>query len=92
MPADVVERVRAVCGALPETTENPAWAGTQWRIRKRTFAHVLAVDYPDAPPERSPDRATEHALPAAVCDLLTDFEGTQEALSAPGTSRRWTRR
>jgi YjbR len=45
----VVERVRALCLGLPETTENPAWAGVQWRIRKRTFAHVLAVDFPDGP-------------------------------------------
>ena len=26
----------------PEVTENQAWAGTQYRIRKRVFAHVLA--------------------------------------------------
>jgi predicted DNA-binding protein (MmcQ/YjbR family) len=46
---DVVTRLRSMCLALPETTENPAWAGTQWRIRKRTFAHVLAVDFADGP-------------------------------------------
>lgn len=34
-------------------------------------------------PEGSADRATGQALPAAACDLLTDFEGTQEELSAP---------
>jgi hypothetical protein len=25
---------------LPEAYEEPAWVGTRWRIRKRTFAHV----------------------------------------------------
>jgi hypothetical protein len=45
----VVDRLRALCLALPEATENPAWAGVQWRIRRRTFAHVLAVDFPDGP-------------------------------------------
>jgi hypothetical protein len=45
----VVDRLRALCLGLPETTENPAWAGVQWRIRRRTFAHVLAVDFPDGP-------------------------------------------
>jgi hypothetical protein len=49
VPEEVVARMRSLCGGLPETTENPAWAGTQWRIRKRTFAHVLAVDFTDGP-------------------------------------------
>jgi hypothetical protein len=48
-PAAVVDRVRARCLALPEATENQAWAGHQWRIRRRTFAHVLAVDFPAGP-------------------------------------------
>ena len=42
-------RVRSICLALPEVTERPAWAGTQWRIRNRMFAHVLAVDFPEGP-------------------------------------------
>jgi hypothetical protein len=49
VPEDVVARLRSLCGGLPETTENPAWAGTQWRVRTRTFAHVLAVDFADGP-------------------------------------------
>jgi predicted DNA-binding protein (MmcQ/YjbR family) len=47
VPDEVVAELRAMCLGLPETSENPAWAGTQWRIRKRTFAHVLAVDFAD---------------------------------------------
>jgi hypothetical protein len=46
---DVVAAVRSTCIRLPETVERPAWAGTQWRIRNRTFAHVLAVDFADGP-------------------------------------------
>lgn len=42
----VVEQVRAICLGLPEATEKPAWAGVQFRIRNRTFAHVVAVDSP----------------------------------------------
>jgi predicted DNA-binding protein (MmcQ/YjbR family) len=49
VPDDVVTRLRSMCLALPETTENQAWAGMQWRIRKRTFAHVIAVDFADGP-------------------------------------------
>ena len=34
----------SICLALPETHEEPAWIGTRWRIRTKTFAHVLPVD------------------------------------------------
>jgi len=49
VPDEVVTTLRSICVSLPEVAENPAWAGTQWRIRKRMFAHVLAVDFPDGP-------------------------------------------
>ena len=49
VPAEVLAEVRSICRGLPETVENPSWAGTQWRVRKRTFAHVLAVDFADGP-------------------------------------------
>jgi len=41
---EILERLRAVCLALPDAYEEQAWVGTRWRIRKRTFAHVLALD------------------------------------------------
>lgn len=47
VPPEVVEALRGVCKGLPETTEQAAWAGTRWQVRKRTFVHVLAVDSPD---------------------------------------------
>ena len=43
-PPEVVDRLRAICARLPESYEEPAWIGTRWRIRKRTFAHVYTVD------------------------------------------------
>ncbi len=33
-----------MCLALPEATEEAAWVGTRWCIRKKNFAHVLMVD------------------------------------------------
>lgn len=50
VPDHVVVRLRAICLALPEAHEEPAWVGTRWRIRTRTFAHVLGVsdEYPPA--------------------------------------------
>jgi hypothetical protein len=49
VPVEVVAKLRSVCLGLPETIEKQVWAGTQWRIRNRMFAHVLSVDFPDGP-------------------------------------------
>jgi YjbR len=50
VPDDVVGRLRGICLALPEAHEEQAWVGTRWRIRTRTFAHVLGIsdEYPPA--------------------------------------------
>jgi YjbR len=45
----IEDRMRSLCLAFPEVVERPAWAGTQWRIRNRMFAHVIAVDFADGP-------------------------------------------
>ncbi len=37
----ILDRLRARCLALPEAYEEQAWVGTRWRVRGRTFAHVL---------------------------------------------------
>jgi hypothetical protein len=44
VPAEIVAELRSVCLGLPETYEEQAWAGTRWRIRGRTFAHVLEIE------------------------------------------------
>jgi hypothetical protein len=41
--ADVVLRVAAAALALPEAYEEDAWTGVRWRIRAKTFAHVLVA-------------------------------------------------
>jgi len=40
----IVDRLRTTCLVLPEAYEEQAWVGTRWRVRGRTFAHVLLVD------------------------------------------------
>ncbi len=72
MPDDVLARLRAVCGGLPEVVEEPAWVGIRWRIRTRTFAHVLVVA--DGRPAAHA-RALGHAGPACV---LTFRSGGEE--------------
>ena len=44
VPPEIVAKLRSLCAALPESYEEEAWVGTRWRIRKRTFAHVLMID------------------------------------------------
>ena len=41
--ADVVRRVATAVAGLPEAYEEDAWAGVRWRIRTRTFAHVMVA-------------------------------------------------
>ena len=44
VPGEIVAELRSICLGLPEAREEQAWVGTRWRIRTKTFAHVLAVD------------------------------------------------
>lgn len=44
VPHDIEDRVRERCLALPDVDEEPAWVGTRWMVRKRTFAHVLGIE------------------------------------------------
>ena len=48
-PDEVVDALRAICLALPEAHEEPAWTGIRWCVRKRNFAHVFALDEPAGP-------------------------------------------
>jgi hypothetical protein len=67
----VVDRLRAICGVLPEAIEEPAWVGTRWRIRTRTFAHVAFVDE-GWPPAYV--RAIGHDGPACVLTVRSAGE------------------
>ena len=40
VPPWVLEALRGICATLPESYEEPAWVGTRWRVRQRTFVHV----------------------------------------------------
>ncbi|WP_406831216.1 MmcQ/YjbR family DNA-binding protein [Pedococcus sp. KACC 23699] len=42
-PGDVVARVASTALALPEAYEEDAWTGVRWRVRSKTFAHVLVA-------------------------------------------------
>jgi hypothetical protein len=40
---EVVRRVAATAASLPEAYEEEAWTGVRWRIRQKTFAHVMVA-------------------------------------------------
>jgi hypothetical protein len=40
---DVIARVASTALALPAAYEEDAWTGVRWRVRKKTFAHVLVA-------------------------------------------------
>ena len=42
-PGDVVARVASTALALPDAYEEDAWTGVRWRVRNKTFAHVLVA-------------------------------------------------
>lgn len=44
MEAAFLAGVRAIALALPQAYEERAWVGTRWRIRSRTFAHLLTIE------------------------------------------------
>ncbi|KAB2975282.1 MULTISPECIES: MmcQ/YjbR family DNA-binding protein [unclassified Streptomyces] len=80
VPAGILDRLRPLCRALPESYEEPAWIGVRWRIRARTFAHVYSPDtdrYPVYAPYAGPDEApVVMTFRVPVDDLL--------GLTAPG--------
>ncbi|MHB1138690.1 MAG: MmcQ/YjbR family DNA-binding protein [Microthrixaceae bacterium] len=50
VPAELEQRLRELCLALPDAMEQRAWRGTRWMVRRRTFAHVLGIQHDDQAP------------------------------------------
>lgn len=43
IPATVLQKLRKICLSLDGVTEEDAWIGTRFTVKKRNFAHVLTV-------------------------------------------------
>ncbi|MBF9134192.1 MmcQ/YjbR family DNA-binding protein [Plantactinospora sp. S1510] len=72
VPSQVLDQLRPVCLGFPETYEEPAWVGVRWRIRSRTFAHVLTVD-----PDHQMAYARAVATDVPVCVLTFRSPGDE---------------
>jgi hypothetical protein len=80
VPPKILDRLRPVCLRLPESYEEPAWVGIRWRIRKRTFAHVLTVD-----PEHQAAYARAAATDDPICVMTFRSPGDEiEGLVSSG--------
>jgi hypothetical protein len=80
VPTDVIDKLRAVCLDLPEAYEEEAWVGTRWRVRQRTFAHVLVLA--DGWP---PAYARAAGIDGPACLLTFESAGAElDTLSAIG--------
>jgi hypothetical protein len=71
----ILERLRTICHGLPEVHEEPAWVGLRWRIRTKTFAHVVRIEDGEPPAFA---RSARTAGPATV----VVFRSAGEELSA----------
>jgi hypothetical protein len=70
-PDKVVARLRLVCLEFPEVTEERAWVGTRWCVRRKNFAHVLMIQS-GWPPAYA--RAAGTRGPACVLTFRLDRE------------------
>ncbi|GHP17674.1 hypothetical protein RN2511_024100 [Rhodococcus sp. NKCM2511] len=78
--------VRQMCLALPETYEEQAWVGTRWRVRGRTFAHVLDI-VDGTPPAFATAAGTDgpaHVLVFRSRGTELDALSRQDGFFAPG--------
>jgi len=74
-PPEIEDRLRGICLALPDAYQEQAWVGTRWRVRKRTFAHVLTAER-----EWPPGYAEAAAIAGPVC--LVTFRSPGEEMGA----------
>ena len=65
MEAEFLARVRAAALALPEAYEERAWVGTRWRVRGRTFGHLLTIA------DGRPEGHARAAGTSGPCPVLT---------------------
>jgi hypothetical protein len=86
VPAEILDRLRSLCVGFPGAYEEQAWVGVRWRIRGRTFAHVLVVDH-GWPPAYARAAATDGPVTLltfrSAGDELDVLRGTGHPFFAP---------
>jgi hypothetical protein len=83
VPPEILDRLRPICLALPETYEEPAWVGLRWRVRQRTFAHVLTIE-PDKASAQARTAIARHPGPAVTLMTFRAPAAELDALAQAG--------
>jgi hypothetical protein len=82
-PPQLVDRLRRICAALPESAEEAAWVGTRWCVRKKNFAHVVLIE--DGWPPAYARAAGVEGRGGTLCVLTFRSSGEElAALAAQG--------
>jgi len=84
VPEAWVERLARIALALPDAYQEEAWVGERWRVRGRTFAHVLPIE---AGRPEAYSRAVGSPGPHVVMTFRADPEEL-EAITRSGPSSR----
>lgn len=80
IPAPMLEKLRAICLALPDAYEERAWVGIRWMVKKRNFAHVVCIDngwppaYARAVSEDGPLVVLTFRASASLRDILREAD------------------
>jgi len=75
VPEQWVLRLADIALALPDAYQEEAWVGERWRVRGRTFAHVLPV-------EAGRPAAYSRAVGSAGPHIVMTFRAEPEELEA----------
>jgi YjbR len=92
VPLAIVEKLRAICLALPGAYEESAWVGTRWMVRKKNFAHVVRIDagWPPAYAKAAGTDGPIVVLTFRTTDLLRDaLRDAGERFFVPAWGTRW---
>ncbi|MBI5089969.1 MAG: MmcQ/YjbR family DNA-binding protein [Actinobacteria bacterium] len=85
---ELVSRLRSICLGLPEVHEQQAWVGTRWRVRTKTFAHILTIEH-GWPPAYARAAATDGPITVLMFRSSGDELDVLRSSSAPFFAPPW---
>lgn len=88
VPPRILAEVRSICAAFPDAYEERAWVGVRWRVRGRTFVHVLAMA-DGWPPAYASAAGTEDLVTAMTFRSSGEELEVLTAIGRPYFRPRW---
>jgi predicted DNA-binding protein (MmcQ/YjbR family) len=92
VPVSILAKLRAICLKLPGASEEAAWVGTRWVVRKRNFAHVVRIDegWPPAYAKAAGSDGPLVVLTFRASDMLRDaLRDAGPRFFIPACGTRW---